>query len=312
MDTMQLVQVREVDGSLRVGLVEDGAVLDLTRADPVLAGSALRLVEAGQNRLLPILQRLRAGLGASRPAWRYERLDRPPGTGPHLLAPVQAPEVWGAGVTFERSRQARVGETLADADVYSRVYEADRPELFLKTSNMLRVVGPHGRIGVRSDSRWTVPEPELALVIGPDGRIAAYTAGIDVTARDIEAANPLYLPQAKIFRGCCALGPTLVVSDDRVDIAGWTVRLRISTSTSVRFQAAVSLAKMRRSPQELIEYLCRDNEVLPGTVLLAGTGIVPEDDLALEPGDVVEVSVGPVGTLTVGVGAQHEAAAGAG
>lgn len=309
MDAMQLVQVQEEDGSLRVGLVEGGGVFDLTSTNPALAGSTLRLIEAGRNGLLPILRRLRAELGTSRPGWRYGRLDRPPGTGPRLLAPIQAPEVWAAGVTFERSRQARIGESLADADVYARVYEADRPELFLKTSNMLRVVGPRGHIGVRSDSRWTVPEPELALIIGPDRRIAAYTIGIDVTARDIEAANPLYLPQAKIFHGCCALGPTLVVSDDRLDIAEWTVELRIRTGAEVQYEAAISLAKMRRSPQELIEYLCRDNDVLPGTVLLAGTGIVPEDDLTLEPGDLVEVSIGPVGTLTVGVSDQHEVAA---
>ena len=144
-----------------------------------------------------------------------------------LLAPIEAPEIWCAGVTYERSRDARLEEAETDArDVYALVYEAERPELFLKDAAMRRTVGPGGTIRTRRDARWNVPEPELGVVIGEGGGPVAVTVGNDVSSRDIEGANPLYIPQAKIFAGGCAIGPALAVPDDWD--AAWTIRLRIT------------------------------------------------------------------------------------
>ncbi len=214
-----------------------------------------------------------------------------------LLAPIEAPEIWCAGVTYERSRDARLEEAETEArDVYALVYEADRPELFLKDAGMRRTVGPGGAIKVRSDSRWTVPEPELGVVIGEDGSPVAVTIGNDVSSRDIEGANPLYIPQAKIFAGACAIGPALHVPAD------WAAPLRISLRISDRdgrelFGGATSTAKLMRSPHELVGWMMRDNPVPAGSVLLTGTGIVPPDEYTLEPGHVVEIEIDGIGAL---------------
>jgi 2-dehydro-3-deoxy-D-arabinonate dehydratase len=215
-----------------------------------------------------------------------------------LLAPVEAPEVWCAGVTYERSRDARLEEAETDArDVYALVYEADRPELFMKDAAMRRTVGPGGAIRVRSDSRWTVPEPELGLVLGDAGAPVAVTIGNDVSSRDIEGANPLYIPQAKIFAGACALGPALAVPDDWD--APFTIRMRITDSEGAQlFAGATSTAKMRRTPHELAGWVVRDNPIPPGSVLLTGTGLVPPDDYTLEAGHVVEIEIDGIGVLT--------------
>jgi 2-dehydro-3-deoxy-D-arabinonate dehydratase len=214
-----------------------------------------------------------------------------------LLTPIHAPEIWCAGVTYERSRDARVEEAKTDArDVYALVYDADRPELFMKDANMVRTVGPGGSIRLRSDSRWLVPEPELALVLGEAGEPVAVTIGNDVSSRDIEGANPLYIPQAKIFAGACAIGPTLLVPDDWS--AAFTIRLRVSSADGDElFAGETSTAKMKRSPLELVGWVLRDNPVPPGSVLLTGTGLVPPDDYTLEPGHVVEIEIDGVGVL---------------
>ena len=212
-----------------------------------------------------------------------------------LLAPVEAPEVWAAGVTYERSRDARVEESEAAKDVYQLVYEADRPELFLKDAGGRRTVGPGEPIGVRSDSRWNVPEPELALVLGDDLEPVAVTIGNDVSSRDIEGANPLYLPQAKVYAGACALGPALV---EPVDWSRpWEITLRIRDGERTVWEGSTSTARMRRSFQELAEWLGRDNPVPPGSVLLTGTGLVPPDEVTLQPGHTVEIHVPGIGTL---------------
>ena len=217
-----------------------------------------------------------------------------------LVLPIEPPEVWCAGVTYERSRRARVEETQVQ-DVYSLVYGADRPELFLKDARCRRTVGPGEPIGVRADSAWTVPEPELALVLGRDGRIVGATAGNDVTARDIEGANPLYLPQAKIFAGACALGPAVLTPDEWPP--EFEIRCRIvGAGGSLVWEGETSTARMRRSWDELVSWLLRDNPVPPGTVLLTGTGLVPPDEVALAPGQRVEVAVSGIGTLENPVG----------
>jgi 2-dehydro-3-deoxy-D-arabinonate dehydratase len=216
-----------------------------------------------------------------------------------LLAPVAPPEVWCAGVTYERSRDARIEESTVK-DVYSLVYEADRPELFLKDAAGRRTVGPGEPIGIRADSAWNVPEPEIGLVLGEGGALAGVTIGNDVSSRDIEGTNPLYLPQAKIYAGACALGPTVVVPDDWS--APFEIRLRILDGDSVLFEGETSTARMTRSFEELASWLVRDNPVPPGSVLLTGTGVVPPDEYTLAPGHVVEIAVPGIGTLRNPVG----------
>jgi 2-dehydro-3-deoxy-D-arabinonate dehydratase len=211
-----------------------------------------------------------------------------------LGLPFEPPEVWCAGVTYERSREARIAETQVK-DVYSLVYDADRPEIFLKDASCRRTVGPGKPVGVRADSTWTVPEPELGLVIGREGRIVGAIAGNDLTARDIEGVNPLYLPQAKLFAAACSLGPVVLTPDEWP--AEFEIRCRILSSDAVVWEAATSTAQMKRTFEDLVSWLVRDNPVPPGTVLLTGTGLVPPDDVALSPGQRVEVSVTGLGTL---------------
>jgi 2-dehydro-3-deoxy-D-arabinonate dehydratase len=212
-----------------------------------------------------------------------------------LLLPLEPLEVWCAGVTYERSRDARVEESTV-RDVYELVYEADRPELFLKDAGCRRTVGPGQPIGIRSDSSWNVPEPEIALVLGDRADITGVTIGNDVSSRDIEGANPLYLPQAKVYAGACALGPAVLSPppDEPLEIG-----MRIFSASGVElFSGKTSTARMKRSFEDLVGYLLHDNPVPAGSVLLTGTGLVPPDDFTLEPGHVVEINVPGIGTLT--------------
>jgi 2-dehydro-3-deoxy-D-arabinonate dehydratase len=217
------------------------------------------------------------------------------GDGAELLRPVDPPEVWCSGVTYERSRDARIEES--GSDVYALVYDADRPELFLKDAQCRRTVGPGRPVAIRSDSTWNVPEPEIGVVLGEQLEIAGYTIGNDVSSRDIEGANPLYLPQAKVFAAACALGPAVYVPED------WHAPLAIELTIrdaagAVLFAGETSTSKMKRSFGELVDWLTRDNPVPPGSVLLTGTGLVPPDDFTLLPGHVVEIHVPSIGTLT--------------
>ncbi len=266
---IRFVRARTDEGVARVGRIE-GELVSLLDHDEPLA--ALR-GEGSVERVVPLASLV-------------------------LLPPVEAPEIWCAGVTYERSRDARVEEARTDArDVYSLVYDADRPELFLKDAAMRRTVGPGGSIRVRGDARWNVPEPELGLVLGDDGTPVAVTIGNDVSSRDIEGANPLYIPQAKIFAGACAIGPALAVPEDWA--APLPIRLRITgPGGDELFAGETSTARMKRSPRELADWLVRDNPVPPGSVLLTGTGLVPPDDYTLEPGHVVEIAIEGIGVLS--------------
>jgi len=215
--------------------------------------------------------------------------------GAEILRPVDPPEVWCSGVTYERSRDARIEES--GSDVYARVYDAARPELFLKDAQCRRTVGPNEPIAIRSDSAWNVPEPEIGVVLGERLEIVGYVIGNDVSSRDIEGANPLYLPQAKVFVAACAIGPAVYVPED------WEAPLAIEmtirdASGAELFKGETTTAKMRRTFTELVDWLTRDNPVPPGSVLLTGTGLVPPDDFTLLPGHVVEIHVPPIGTLT--------------
>ena len=207
-----------------------------------------------------------------------------------MLAPLDDQEVWGAGVTYERSKVAREQESDQAATFYDRVYRAPRPELFFKATPS-RVVGPGKPIRVRRDTRWCVPEPELALVLSPELEIVGFTIGNDVSARDIEGENPLYLPQAKVYDACCALGPAITLASSMPAPESIGIRMEIERGAAVVFRGETSIARMARRFEELIDWLGRDNLFPAGVVLLTGTGIVPPDDFSLAAGDIVRITI---------------------
>jgi 2-dehydro-3-deoxy-D-arabinonate dehydratase len=220
-----------------------------------------------------------------------------PGLQEDLMAPIEDQEVWAAGVTYFRSRDARMAESkeAGGGDFYSRVYEAARPELFFKATPS-RVVGTQDSVHIRSDSRWNVPEPELALLISPRGAILGYTIGNDMSSRDIEGENPLYLPQAKVYDRSCALGPGILVSPEPLP-PQTRIMLAIDRAGSQVFDGATTLAEMKRRPSELVEFLFRDNIFPNGCFLLTGTGIVPPESLSLQHGDEIRISIDSIGSL---------------
>ena len=215
-----------------------------------------------------------------------------------VLAPIGSQEVWAAGVTYYRSRTARMEESqqAGGGDFYDRVYSAERPELFFKASAH-RVAGPGEGVRIRKDSKWNVPEPELTLVINSRGEIIGYTIGNDMSSRDIEGENPLYLPQAKVYDRSCALGPCILVSSEPL-ATSTGIQMTIHRKEAKFFSGATTLAQLKRSPQALVEFLFRDNSFPAGCFLLTGTGIVPPDDFTLQSGDRIEISIDAIGTLS--------------
>jgi 2-dehydro-3-deoxy-D-arabinonate dehydratase len=213
------------------------------------------------------------------------------------LAPIGSQEVWAAGVTYYRSRNARMEEakSAGGGDFYQRVYDAPRPELFFK-STPHRVVGTGGNVRIRQDSNWNVPEPELALVINSIGQIIGYTIGNDMSSRDIEGENPLYLPQAKVYSQSCALGPAILIGRESLDVKT-AIQMEIVRNGSVEFRGETDLTQLKRTPEDLVEYLFRDNSFPFGCFLLTGTGIVPPDEFTLEAGDEIRITIAPIGTL---------------
>jgi 2-dehydro-3-deoxy-D-arabinonate dehydratase len=214
-----------------------------------------------------------------------------------IEAPIGNQEVWAAGVTYYRSRSARIEESkdAGGGDFYDRVYSAERPELFFKATAS-RVAGPDSHVRIRSDASWSVPEPELTLVIDPRGRIIGYTIGNDMSSRDIEGENPLYLPQAKVYDRSCALGPCIVVSNEPLP-SSTPIRLEILRDGETAFSGATTLAELKREPKSLVEYLFRDNSFPSGAFLMTGTGIVPPDSFTLQSRDEVRITIDPIGTL---------------
>lgn len=218
------------------------------------------------------------------------------------LAPIGSQEVWAAGVTYYRSRDARMEESKSagGGDFYDRVYHADRPELFFK-STPSRVVGHRARVAIRNDASWSVPEPELTLLISPKGKILGYTIGNDMSSRDIEGENPLYLPQAKVYHRSCALGPCIVVTSEPPP-SSTEIRLEILRASGAAFSGSTTLSAMKRDLTTLVEYLYRDNIFPHGCFLLTGTGIVPPDSFTLQAGDEIRISIAGIGTLVNTVG----------
>ncbi|GIX03744.1 MAG: 2-hydroxyhepta-2,4-diene-1,7-dioate isomerase [Planctomycetaceae bacterium] len=213
-----------------------------------------------------------------------------------LLAPIEHQEVWAAGVTYRRSQVARMEESKSGASHYDKVYTAPRPEIFLKATPH-RVSGPGEPLRVRQDSDWTVPEPELALVVSPAGKLVGYTIGNDMSARDIEGENPLYLPQAKVYKQCCGLGPCILLATHPLPREETKIEMEIVRGKQIVYSGHTDLAQMKREFEELIGWLTRDNNLIHGAILLTGTGIVPPDDFSLKHGDIVRITIEPIGTL---------------
>jgi 2-dehydro-3-deoxy-D-arabinonate dehydratase len=277
---MKLCRFLDPKNRCRVGLIEAGEVLDLS-AEGIDRLSALLDFEA----LLPQLSAL-AG----------QNLPRFPLASVRLLAPVDSQEVWAAGVTYLRSKTARMEESTFSASAYDRVYDAERPEIFFKAMPE-KVVGPGEAVGIRRDARWNVPEPELALVLNARGHLVAYTAGNDMSSRDIEGENLLYLPQAKVYDRSCALGPCLVVGADESDARAWTIAVSIARSGQEIFSGETSVAQIKRSFAELAAWLMRSQSFPHGAVLLTGTGLVPPAELTLAAGDEVRIDISGIGRL---------------
>jgi len=215
-----------------------------------------------------------------------------------FLAPLEEQEVWAAGVTYFRSRAARMAESesAGGGDFYDRVYSAERPELFFKTTPH-RVVGQGAAVRIRRDSNWNVPEPELALLVSPGGKILGYTIGNDMSSRDLEGANPLYLPQAKTYDKCCALGPGILIQRDPLP-SSTTIDLKIRRGPDIVFQSSTTLAEMKRGLEELVGFLFRESSFPKGCILLTGTGIVPPDSFTLAVGDWIDISIDGIGVLS--------------
>lgn len=213
-----------------------------------------------------------------------------------LLAPVEHQEVWAAGVTYLRSKTARMEESDFSATAYDRVYEAPRPEIFFKSTGA-KVVGPGELVGIRSDATWNVPEPELALVINSRGDLVGYTAGNDMSSRDIEGENLLYLPQAKVYRASCALGPFITIGASEAEAREWTIAIRIDRGGEAMFRGETQVSQIKRSFSELIGWLRRSQEFPAGAILLTGTGVVPPNDFTLAAGDAVHIAISGVGEL---------------
>lgn len=281
---MQLAKVQLETGDVRVGVVAEDHVRFLD-----IEGSV------GFQTLSDVLHSDNPGAVAR--DLMDDRAASQPLNNLTVLAPIDRQEVWAAGVTYKRSREARERESVGAARFYDLVYSAARPELFFKATPN-RVAGPGTRVRVRRDSRWSVPEPELALVLSPGLRIVGYTIGNDMSARDIEGENPLYLPQAKVYDHSCALGPVVTLADAMPPFDRVTIHMGIERRGSRVFEGSTSLAQMARTFDDLVQWLGRDNTFPHGAVLLTGTGIVPPDDFALAAGDVISIDITGIGRLT--------------
>jgi 2-dehydro-3-deoxy-D-arabinonate dehydratase len=272
----QVARVETAAGAGRVALIADGRVTATLTSGMTLA-ELLRLPARA----------FRERIETAEPAQEASA---------RVLAPIDGlTEVWAAGVTYKRSEEARVEES-ATPDIYSKVYRAERPELFFK-ANLRRVSGPGEPIVVRSDSTWDVPEPEVALVVNAHAEIVGYTIGNDVSSRSIEGENPLYLPQAKVYAGCCALGPGITPVWEVADPYVLGIRMRIERAGSQYWQGETSMREFARRLEDLVSYLFREDAFPDGVILSTGTALVPDSPFTLEAGDIVEIDIDQLGTL---------------
>jgi 2-dehydro-3-deoxy-D-arabinonate dehydratase len=279
---MKLCRFSHGDARPRVGLLAKNAreVIDLT------SGGVARLDQLFEEP--DLLGRLGKYLVAP--------LERVPVAEIKFLAPVDEQEVWAVGVTYLRSKAARMEESDFSATAYDRVYDAPRPELFFK-SQPQKVVGPIDPVGIRRDAKWNVPEPELTLVFNSRGTLVGYTIGNDMSSRDIEGENLLYLPQAKIYDRACALGPWIVVGATEGRAREWPIHIRITRGRREVFAGSTEIGRIKRSFSELRNYLFRSQTFPKGAMLLTGTGVVPDDTFTLRRGDKIAITVPAIGTL---------------
>jgi 2-dehydro-3-deoxy-D-arabinonate dehydratase len=279
--TATLCRFTEPSGpDIRVGLVEADVVRDLT--------------SAGVHRLTDLLEN--RDLSAQLAGVRERALPEWPLAQVRLLTPVESQEIWAAGVTYLRSKQARMEESDFSARAYDRVYEAVRPEIFFKSLPHMGVA-PGDAVGIRQDARWSVPEPELALVVSSAGRVVGYSIGNDMSSRVIEGENLLYLPQAKIYSRSCAIGPWIVVGPTEDEARAWSVRLEIRRNGAVVFAGDTRVAQLKRTFDELVEHLFRSQTFPHGAMLLTGAGVVPDDSFTLNAGDAVRITISGIGAL---------------
>jgi 2-dehydro-3-deoxy-D-arabinonate dehydratase len=289
---VKIVQFTNADGARRVGAVRSGEVFDITDA-------------AGGSALAALLAHARGGLRADggERVGTLDELNAPAQAGQagqtgkaRLRIPIDPPEVWGAGVTYKKSAEFRDEDTSTSKGIYDMVYSGARPELFYKGRDV-HCVGPNEAGGIRADSAFTAPEPELALVLTATGEILGYTLCDDVSAWDIERENPLYLPQSKIFLGCVVLGPTIVTPDELGDPRALTLRCTIERDGKTLFEDSVGLDRIKRTFEELVRYLRLNNPIQDGTVLTTGTGIIVTQEQALREGDWLTLHCEPIGAL---------------
>jgi 2-dehydro-3-deoxy-D-arabinonate dehydratase len=266
---------------IRIGLLNEG-------------GSISDLSAGGVTELTPLLER--DDLVAHLRSLVARKLPEIPLSEVRLLPPVERQEVWAVGVTYLRSKKARMEESDFSATAYDKVYDAPRPELFFK-SMPEKVVGAGDAVGIRRDAKWNVPEPELALVLNSRGQIVGFTVGNDMSSRDIEGENLLYLPQAKVYDRACAVGPCIVVGESEEAARGWTIAVQISRHGQAVFSGQTAVSQIKRTFAEMAEYLFRSQTFPNGAVLLTGTGVVPGDDFTLQLGDVVRIEISGIGVL---------------
>jgi 2-dehydro-3-deoxy-D-arabinonate dehydratase len=278
---MKICRFKNKQNEIRVGLVvEDQTLIDLTAGGVARLSAILESADpAGELRKLAVRELPRVAMGEAR-----------------LCAPVDRQEVWAAGVTYLRSKAARMEESQFSANAYDRVYDAERPEIFFKALAE-KVVGPDEPVGIRHDSRWSVPEPELALVLNSRGQIVGHTVGNDMSSRDIEGQNLLYLPQAKIYDRSCALGPWITLGTPEAAVREWKIKVGIRRGDDTVFAGETSVDQIKRGFEELAGYLFRSQVFPGGAVLLTGTGVVPPDTFTLREKDEITIEISGIGSL---------------
>jgi 2-dehydro-3-deoxy-D-arabinonate dehydratase len=270
----------ETGGEARVGLVLESEILDLSAE--------------GIDRLSSLLEF--EGLVAQLSNLAQQNLPRHKLAQVKILSPLDKQEVWAAGVTYLRSKKARMEESDFSATAYDRVYEAPRPEIFFKAVPE-KVVPTSDAVGIRKDAKWNVPEPELVLVLNSRGHVVGYSIGNDMSSRDIEGENLLYLPQAKIYDRSCAMGPFIRVGASEAEARTWTIQVQILRQGNVVFKGDTSVSQIKRSFDELAGYLLRSQTFPHGVALLTGTGVVPPNDFTLQVGDRIKIGISGIGEL---------------
>ena len=278
---MKLCRFKNAEGEVRVGLaVDESTIADLSGSG---VESITSLLEDNNG-----TQKVRELAEQDLPQVALGDVT--------LLTPVEGQEVWAAGVTYLRSKKARMEESDFSANAYDLVYDAARPEIFFK-SLPSKVVGPGEAVGIREDSKWNVPEPELTLVVNSRKELVGYTIGNDMSSRDIEGENLLYLPQAKVYERSCAVGPWLVMGAKEGEVREWTIGVQIERAGKNIFKGETSINNIKRTFGELVDYLCRSQTFPQGVMLLTGAGVVPEDDFTLSSNDIIRVTISGIGTL---------------